>query len=115
MGGFMGEMMYGYPYGYPFAGMFIWMGIIWILQIIIAYLVYQDANRHDRNPLLWAILVVIPMIGWLFLVIYVIIRETGRPGPAGEKPSARAILDERFARGEIKTEEYQKMKEELNR
>jgi putative membrane protein len=67
------------------------------------------------NPLLWAILVIIPMLGWLFLVIYIIIRETSRPGFEGERRSARAILDERFAQGEITAEEYRKMKEELDR
>ena len=55
------------------------------------------------------------MVGWLFLVIYVIIRETSQPAPAVVKSSARAILDERFAKGEITAEDYQKMKEELNR
>jgi putative membrane protein len=115
MGGYMNGMMYGYPYGYSFAGMFIWMGLIWVLQLIVAYFVYQDAKRHDRNPVLWALLVIIPMLGLLFLVLYVIIRETGRPGFEGERKSARAILDERFAKGEITAEDYRKMKEELNR
>ena len=115
MDGFRYGMMNGYPYGYPFAGMFIWMCIIWVLQLVVAYFVFQDAKQHERNPLLWAIPVLIPMIGWLFLVIYVIVRETNRPGLGGEKKSARAILDERFASGEITAEEYRKMKEELNR
>jgi putative membrane protein len=112
MDGFMYHMFGGY--GYPVTG-WIWTGIIWILQLIVAYFVYQDAKRHDRNPALWAILVIIPMLGWLFLVIYVIIRESARPISGGEKASPGTILDERYARGEISTDEYRKMKDELNR
>jgi putative membrane protein len=117
MDGFMHDMyddMFGWYYGSMFTG-WIWMGISWILQLVVAYFVYQDAKHRDKNPLLWALLVIIPMLGWLFLVIYIIIRETSRPGFEGERRSARAILDERFAQGEITAEEYRKMKEELDR
>lgn len=110
----MYDDMFGWYYGSMDTG-WIWMGILWIIQLVIAYFVYLDAKQRDKNPVLWAILVIIPMLGWLFLVIYIIIRETGRPGLEGERRSARAILDERFARGEITAEEYRKMKEELNR
>jgi len=115
MDGFWYNMMNGYPYVYPFFGMFIWMSIVWVLQLIVGYFVYRDARERGANPVLWFVLVIIPMIGWLFLVLYVIIRETTRPTPMGEKASARAILDERFAKGEITAEDYRKMKDELNR
>jgi putative membrane protein len=115
MDGFWYGMMNGYPYGYPFAGMFIWMCIVWVIQLIVGYFVYRDAKERGVNPVLWFVLVIIPMIGWLFLVIYVIIRESGRQGPEAGRNSARAILDERYARGEISTEDYQKMKDQLNR
>jgi putative membrane protein len=108
-----GMGMYGY-YGAPLGGM-IWMLVAWIIQLFLAYLVYQDAKQRDVNPVLWGILVAIPVIGWLFLVIYVIIRETTRPVQVSGQSSARTILDERFARGEIGAEDYRKMKEELNR
>ena len=75
------------------------MCIIWVIQLIVGYFVYRDAKERDVNPVLWFVLVIIPMIGWLFLVIYLIIRETGPPGLEVEKKSARAILDERFAQG----------------
>ena len=113
MDGFWHGMMYGYPYGYP--GMLIWMCIIWVIQLIVGYLVYRDAKERGTNPVLWFVLVILPMIGWLVLIIYIIIRETGRPGPEAEKKSARMILDERYAKGEISAEEYQKMKDQLNR
>ncbi len=104
--------MYG-GYGYPMYGGF-WVVIAWIVQLVIGYFVYLDAKQRGMNPVLWFILVILPMIGWLFLVLYIIIRETGRPA-AGSEKSATAILDERFARGEITAEEYRKMKDELNR
>ena len=110
MDGFMYHM-YGYPYGWMFPGMFI----LWIAQWIIGYFVYQDAKERGMGAALWFILVILPMIGILFLVIYVIIRETqhSTTPPAGK--AALQILDERFAKGEISTEEYQRMKDELKK
>jgi uncharacterized membrane protein len=68
MDGFWYHMMYEYPYGW----MFIGMGIVWIIQLIIGYFVYRDARNRQMNALLWLVLVILPMIGWLFLVIYMI-------------------------------------------
>jgi len=86
--------------------------IFWfILFLFIGFLVYQDANKRGMNGLLWFILVLLPMIGWIFLIIYLIVRES-----KGEKDSkALEILKERYARGEITDEEYQKMKKELEK
>ena len=105
--------MFGWN-GYQYSD-WIWMGIYWVVQLVIGYFVYQDAKQRGINPVLWFILVIIPMFGLLFLVIYFIIRETSRPGLEGERRSARTILDERFASGEITAEEYRRMKEELDR
>ncbi|MGM0510989.1 MAG: SHOCT domain-containing protein, partial [Thermoplasmatota archaeon] len=71
-----------------------------------------DAEKRGMNGLLWFILVILPMVGLLFLVLYLVIREssTGRY----ENKSARKILDERYARGEISKEEYMDMKKNLN-
>ena len=61
------------------------MMLIWlVLFLIIGYLVYQDANKRGMNGLLWGILVIIPMVGLLFLVIYIVIRETGTQKPVIE-------------------------------
>ena len=30
------------------------------------------------SPVLWFILVIVPMIGWIFLILYLIIRESGQ-------------------------------------
>jgi hypothetical protein len=76
-GGYMMDYMGGgWNGGFPFWGlgmMFFWL----VIFLIIAYLVYQDANKQGMNGLLWGILVLIPVIGVLFLIIYIIIRETG--------------------------------------
>ena len=107
-------MMYGYPgYWYPFSGMFLWMSAGWIIQLIIGYLVYRDAQERRMSPVLWLILVIVPMIGWIFLILYLIIRESGQQ-PLPER-AASGILDMRFARGEITAEEYRQMKEELKK
>jgi len=110
MDGFMHPMFWGYDY--PYYG-WAWMAIFWFIQVVIGYLVYRDAKGREMNPALWFILVIIPMLGWLFLVIYVIVRETGRQGDGGK--SASVILDERYAMGEISTEDYRRMKEELGK
>lgn len=62
---------------------------------------------------------------WIFPVIFLIVlllflfRTGGLPMCGGRDiqdvgPSAREILDRRYARGEINREEYQRMKQDLN-
>jgi putative membrane protein len=58
---------------------------------------------------------------WVFLIwaIYALVtgitRKPGQPGSGGQQPGdARRILDERLARGEIDTEEYQRLREVLD-
>lgn len=52
------------------------------------------------------------MIFWVLLLIAIIYALTDRGKLAKEK-TARGILDERYAKGEITSEEYRRMKEEL--
>ncbi len=107
-----GFMHYGYWnwwnwWTFPFFG---GMVVFWlILFLIIGFLVYQDANKRGMNGLLWFILVILPMVGWIFLIIYLIVRETAEK----EKSRALDVLKERYARGEITEEEYRRMKREL--
>ena len=97
--------------GFPFfgTGMVIW----WIIFLAIGYLVYQDANKRGMNGLLWFILVILPMVGIIFLILYIVIRETSHPGKTESQSKALEILKERLAKGEITQEEYQKLKKEL--
>lgn len=109
----MDYMWGGSGYGFPLSG--LGMMIFWLLLfLVIAWLVYRDANSRGMNGLLWAILVIIPMIGVLFLVMYIIIRETGQRGTHGEK-SPLDIVKERYAKGEITSEQFQKMSEDLKK
>jgi putative membrane protein len=113
--GMMDYMWGGYNgFGFPFFGwgmMLIWL----VLFLVIAYLVYQDANKRGMNGLLWGILVIIPMVGLLFLIIYIVIRETGTQKPVAGGKTAMDILKERYAKGEITSEQFQKMSEDLKK
>jgi putative membrane protein len=65
------------------------------------------------NGVLWFVLVVLPWIGIIFLIAYLIIREQKQPPPGGRTPAE--ILEERYAKGEITREEYLRMKEDLKK
>ena len=94
-------------YGFPVWGVGM-MLLFLVIFLVIAYLVYQDANSRGMNGLLWGILVLIPMIGILFLIIYVIVRETGGQKPFPAERSPMDIIKERYAKGEITSEQFQK-------
>ncbi len=103
----MNGMMYPWGYGFPFFG----FGILfwWIIFVAIGFLVYQDANKRGMDGLLWFILVILPMVGIVFLLLYIVIRESKTEV---EKTSLE-IPKERYAKGEITEEEYVKIKREL--
>ncbi|HVC39408.1 MAG TPA: SHOCT domain-containing protein [Candidatus Dormibacteraeota bacterium] len=69
-------------------------------------------------PLLWAAWWLIPLGLFLFFVIVPRHRHWGRPGPhpggPGTREHALAILQERFARGEIDDDEYMRRKATLD-
>ena len=112
--GFMMNGMWGGGYGYPFYG---WgMMLSWfVIFIIIGYFVYKDANSRGMNGLLWFILVIIPMIGIISLIIYLIIRESGSQTTVPGEKTAMDHLKERYARGEITREEFLKIGEDLKK
>jgi putative membrane protein len=85
-------------YGFPFwrlGMMLFWLGVF----LVIAYLIYQDANNRGMNGLLWGILVLIPMAGILFLILYIIIRETGGLKTVPGEKSPMDILNSSFIIG----------------
>ena len=91
----------------------------WLVSIAIAYLVYKDAEKRNMNGLLWGLPVLIPCVGILFLILYLILREGGHnmaeKSSAAEKAKAEQILDERYAKGELTQEIYFQMKEDLRK
>jgi putative membrane protein len=93
--------------------MWFWMIGYWIVFVIIGALIYKDAESRKMNGLLWFALVILPWIGILFLIIYLIVREdkTSRVSP---QKSANTILDERYARGEITQEDYKRMRRDIS-
>ena len=98
-------------WGFPFMG-FWWIGV-WIVQLIIALLVYKDAYKRKDNSLLWFILVILPWIGIIFLIIYLIIRGEKDEMISGLKDGQK-IFDERYAKGEITRGEYLQGKKDIS-
>ena len=97
-----------------FSSMWIWIIVIWIVFFVISIFVYMDAEKRNMNGLLWLILTIIPYIGILFLIIYLIIRENEAKNSSYNR-TALDILDERYAKGEITREEYQKIKRDIKK
>jgi len=91
----------------------------WLVSLAIAYLVYKDAEKRGINGLLWALPILIPWIGILFVIMYLILRDSGRgisaESGATAKSTPEKILDERYARGELTRELYLQMKEDLKK
>ncbi|MHA2181924.1 MAG: SHOCT domain-containing protein [Promethearchaeota archaeon] len=99
-------------WGIPFIG-FWWIGV-WIAQFVIAFLVYKDAEKRENNGWLWFVLVILPWIGIIFLIIYLIIREE-KTKIMETTSDAQRILDERYAKGEMTRKEYLQAKEDIEK
>ncbi len=117
------------PYYHMMDYMFDWFPFMgfgtvfsWLVSLAVAYLVYKDAEKRSMNGLLWGLPILIPWIGILFLILYLILRDSGHRMTAERAESrspartaAEQILDERYARGELTREVYMQMKEDLMR
>ncbi len=64
----------------------------------------------------WPLLILVGLV----LIVWVVVRlvhdaqqRSSAPASAGAQPTARRILDERLARGEIDVEEYQRRRDLL--
>jgi hypothetical protein len=51
------------------------MIIIWLVQLLVAYLIYRDAKEQKMLAPVWAILGLLPMFGYFADLVYLIIRE----------------------------------------
>ena len=98
-------------WGIPFSG--YWTIIVWIILVIIGSLVYKDAENRKMNGLLWFILIILPWIGIVFLIVYLIIREEQVEMVSALK-DAQKILDENYAKGEITRTEYLLAKKDID-
>jgi putative membrane protein len=90
-------------WGIPFFG--YWFIFLWVLQFIIAFMVYRDAEKRNMNSVLWFVLVILPWIGIFFIIGYLILRDEGEDSKES-MDAAMIILDERYAKGEITRKEY---------
>lgn len=63
------------------------MIVIWIVQLLVAYLIWRDAKEQKMLAPVWVILAILPMAGFLVEVLYLVIREL-RPLPKKEAPAS---------------------------
>jgi hypothetical protein len=59
---------------HPLGGILM-MALIWIVQLIVAYLIMRDAKEQKMLATVWVILAIIPMFGFLVDLVYLIVRE----------------------------------------
>ena len=87
--------------------------VTWLIFLALAYLVYKDAETRGKNGLLWGLAVLVPWIGIIFLILYLILREGGQF--TASKMTPQELLDERYAKGEIAREQYMQMKDDIRK
>ena len=114
-GHMMGMMDWDYMMGWwgiPNIG--VWWIAVWSVQFLLAFMVFRDAEKKNKNSLLWFILVIIPWAGFLFLLGYLVIR--GEEVDTEEAfYDAQKVLDERYAKGEITRKEYLQIKKDIEK
>jgi len=69
---------------HPFAGLVL-MIVCWLVQLIVAYLIYRDAKEQKMLAPVWGILAILPMFGYVSDLVNLIIREL-RSLQVAEKP-----------------------------
>ena len=68
-------MMY---HTHSFAGPIMMIGL-WVIQLLIAFLIYRDAKEQKMLAPVWTILAILPFFGFLTDILYLIIREVRAP------------------------------------
>jgi hypothetical protein len=51
------------------------MIVIWLVQLLVAFLIYRDAKEQKMLAPVWAILGLLPMFGYFADLLYLVIRE----------------------------------------
>jgi putative membrane protein len=91
------------------------MPVSFVLPVLVAF--GGDGWRHGWGPgsgwgWLWGPIV---LLGWVAVIATVgwLVVRSGRPGERSGVERAREVLAERYARGELTTEEYRERLEQL--
>jgi putative membrane protein len=81
---------------------------------------FQEGHEHDMRGGFWEPWILLPILFWgglvvliAWLVVRIFPKVRGDERPGAPRDSAEEILRERFARGEITAEEYEKSLEIL--
>ncbi len=75
-----------HSYAHPFAGLIL-MIIVWLVQLVLAFLIYRDAKEQKMLAPVWAVLGIVPMFGFASDLLYAVIREL-KPARKAELPPA---------------------------
>lgn len=80
-----------------------------------ALVVLADTDMHDWGGGWWVVMVLAMLLFWGLLIAGIVwaIRAASGPRPAGDVKTARDVLDERLAAGDISVEEYEQRREIL--
>ena len=77
---------YMMSHAHSFAGPVMMIGL-WVIQLLIAFLIYRDAKAQKMLAPVWTIMAIVPVLGYFTDVLYLIIREV-RPSRMIENPPA---------------------------
>ena len=61
-------------HAHPFVGPFL-MIVVWIVQLLIAVLIWRDAKEQKMLAPAWTILAILPMFGFFADLLYLVLRE----------------------------------------
>jgi putative membrane protein len=80
---------------------------MYLLSTLVAqHMDHDDHGMGDGGWWLWGMLMMIVVLAAIGLVVWLIVRSV-QSGGGGTTRSPRDVLNDRFARGEIDTEEYE--------
>ena len=79
-------MMYS-PHAHSFVGIILMIGI-WVVQLLIAFLIFRDAKEQKMLAPVWTILAILPFFGFLVDILYLIIRELKAPRKMENPPAS---------------------------